>query len=274
MKHAKKSMFITTILMVAVLIVAVSTATFAWYTASSSATASKAVLTAAESSSANIAVGWSSTATGSSITFGANATEVNPMCPTEALVIDTANPENTTTYGDLEFNTQDLNAYGNFNGDGITTPKETTPWTVSDGAAENAKTSFFVINKNQNAAVNVNMTMVPVDDAANNDKLVVAVFGKKGEETTAKLLGVFCNVADGFVYGTIVNGTAPSTLEVTKSTDAGTPIKNTITLELAQDGTTGSYIEISVKAWLDGTALGQETAGENAAFKFEFNAAS
>ena len=58
MKNAKKSMFITTILMVAVLIVAVSTATFAWYTASGTGSATGAVVQSAASGDANIAVDW------------------------------------------------------------------------------------------------------------------------------------------------------------------------------------------------------------------------
>lgn len=56
MKSMKKSMFVTTILMVVLLIVALSTATFAWYTANSSVKAELTLVTAASSSNASVVV--------------------------------------------------------------------------------------------------------------------------------------------------------------------------------------------------------------------------
>lgn len=56
MKGMKRSMFVTTILMVVLLIVALSTATFAWYTAQSNATVTKTQIVAANSSSASLVI--------------------------------------------------------------------------------------------------------------------------------------------------------------------------------------------------------------------------
>ncbi|MBR2349375.1 MAG: hypothetical protein IKA77_01995 [Clostridia bacterium] len=277
MKNAKKSMFITTVLMVAVLIVAVSTATFAWYTASNGATASQANITAAQSSDANIAVGWTSDASGNSITFDSAATTLKPMCPIEAPVVGTTKYSGET--GALKFNTQSLDAFGRFNDNGDTTASATTPWTVSNaiigdpdngGVAAGEYHSFYIINKNQNGAASVDMTFSAVGSGENNSKLVVAVFAKQGAETEATLKGVFCNVSGGFVAGSIQNEKTPAEcLTAVNSTDV---VKTTITFELTAANTTGSYAEIFVMAWLDGTALGQETAGKGAAFMFNFEA--
>ncbi|MBO5773680.1 MAG: hypothetical protein J6R44_02475, partial [Clostridia bacterium] len=72
MKNAKKSMFITTILMVAVLIVAVSTATFAWYTAAAGGSVGTSTITSAKSQEANITIGW---------TAGDNTTSIEDLAP-------------------------------------------------------------------------------------------------------------------------------------------------------------------------------------------------
>lgn len=56
MKTMKKSMFITTIMMVVLLVVALSTATFAWYTAQSNVTATKTIVTSASSNSASLVI--------------------------------------------------------------------------------------------------------------------------------------------------------------------------------------------------------------------------
>lgn len=276
MKNAKKSMFITTILMVAVLIVAVSTATFAWYTASGTGSASQATLQAAQSSAANIAVGWTSTSyTSTQVTFDSTAYEVSPMCPT-------ATPTLGMKQSEMAFNTSTLNAVGNFNADGDT---NVTPWAISskedatNNIAKGQYTSFFVINNNQNAEANVKMTINYLDatNNTNNNKLVVAVFGKQGDATDATLLGIFCNAdqqgnVKGFVAGTIQNDTAPSTLATITSSSDATPVKSEIVITLATAGSTGSFAELTVYAWLDGTALGQEGATKTASFSFSFNA--
>lgn len=56
MKTMKKSMFITTIMMVVLLVVALSTATFAWYTAQSSVTVTSTSVSSASSNSASLVI--------------------------------------------------------------------------------------------------------------------------------------------------------------------------------------------------------------------------
>lgn len=76
-KTMKKSMFFTTVLMVVLLIVALSTATFAWFSANNTVTATQTTMTAATSTSASIEIGWDTGNMGSSISFD----PVNMMQP-------------------------------------------------------------------------------------------------------------------------------------------------------------------------------------------------
>lgn len=83
MKKMKKSMFITTLMMVVLLIVAISTSTFAWFSANDTVSATQTTMTAATSSAANIAIGWAEADAymGSTISF-ANGTDLAPATPT------------------------------------------------------------------------------------------------------------------------------------------------------------------------------------------------
>lgn len=83
MKHMKKSMFISTVMMVVLLIVALSTATFAWFSANDTVFATQTTLTAAQSSSANIKIGWQGwddNLFGSTISFD-TASNIEPAIP-------------------------------------------------------------------------------------------------------------------------------------------------------------------------------------------------
>lgn len=256
-------MFISTILMVVVLVVALSTATFAWYTASSTGSASTGNLVAANSSSANIAVGWTSDATTTSITFAnAKDEEGNPIPVTVNPMVPAAEPsvtaESETAYGNLTFQTAPMDATGKFG-----TVSTTTPWTVSDGAESNTKTSFYVINHNVNASATVKMTCdIPSEGNGNADKLVVAVFVK------GKLAGIFTNRTN-YTVGPVNQGAEASALGT--STVGKT---NEISINLAAEVQSGTehYAEITVKAWLDGAALTQAHANQTAVFSFGFEA--
>lgn len=260
MKNAKKSMFITTILMVAVLIVAVSTATFAWYTASNSADANTATLISAQSNAANIAVGFAADSQGREITFGATAAEVSPMCPTAVPVIG------TTVYsgdGAMAFNTATLAANGTFGTNG--SAAGATPWVVNGEGCQDAK--FYIINHNLNAATTVTMTCAVDEAKENSDKLVIAVF------VDNVLAGIFAPDSQ-FVAGTITSGSSPESLTTVENPDDGDKIiVDSITIELAAaTASTPAAKSIQVRAWLDGTALTQSFADKEAGFSFHFSA--
>ncbi|HHT83989.1 MAG TPA: hypothetical protein GXZ92_06015 [Clostridiales bacterium] len=82
MKTMRKSMFISTVLMVVLLIVALSTATFAWFSANNTVIATQTTMTAATSTDANITIGWTTDPEqmGSSISFD-SASALHPTIP-------------------------------------------------------------------------------------------------------------------------------------------------------------------------------------------------
>ncbi len=249
MKNTKRSMLITTVLMVVVLVVAISTSTFAWYTAAGTGAATSASITSAESSAANITVGWTKDAKTSTIEFYNAAGALAPMCPTAEL-----------TAGTPSFNTNTLSATGIFN-DNVA---PATPWSVAD-AAEATYSSFFVANKNVNAAANVTMTMATEhaeSDAEVMALLRVAVFTKTTGEEEFSFKGV---LGGSYVYGVPTSGTEADDL------DSGDGVAN-IVFNLAKAGEDGDYVEIKLYAWFDGTALTQEFAGETVDFSFNFAA--
>lgn len=244
-------MFISTILMVVVLVVALSTATFAWYTASSSADAKNASLTAAHSAAANIAVGWTSSATGTEIDLATDtAVTVAPMIPTAAPVLDTTKYSGESNV--LAFNTASIDTEGKFGA-----PASATPWKI----AHETQDKFYVINHNVNAGAKVSMTCTISGD--NADKLLVAVFVK------GTLAGIFTNRTE-CTTGEIAQDTLASTLA--PATIAAK--KTTITFDLAKEESAGvnHFTEISVMAWLDGAALMQDSANKSAQFSFTFGA--
>ena len=259
-------MFISTILMVVVLVVALSTATFAWYTANNQANTNAASVIAADSTSANIAIGWTPTATGTAIEFDTTQKTLDPMVPDAALAGEDA--WKTMTYNNFKFSTASVDSTGTFG-----SATEGMPWTVSNAAytpagegqsevAVGTHTSFFVINHNVNKAVNVTMTceIGAAADTNNNSRLLVAVF------VGGTLSGIFTNLNEytvGPVKG-LASGLAKSS----------TGKVNEIVIPLAVKGESSDhYAEITVKAWLDGRELTQEHAKKTASFTFHFNGA-
>lgn len=251
MKNAKKSMFITTILMVAVLIVAVSTATFAWYTSASTLEAAETTISSAASSSANIAITDDAaeipTTNSVSITLS-GAGDVLPMVPTAKIAVGAT---------EIAYETAPITLAGIFTKDGDTA----TPWVSK---------TFYVVNNNINNAVSVDMTATfgagaDVDLSAN---LCVAVF------VNDEVAGVFANKV--YYYGEIEkDGVAleeNGSLTACEASDIINPSTGKITINdiPAKDGS-DNFAEITVYAWIDGADLASTNAAmEVAAFSFDF----
>ena len=249
MKNAKKSMFITTILMVAVLIVAVSTATFAWYTATTSISATTAVVSSASSTSADIGIDWTANlaTTSTSITLDSES-KVLPMVPTAAIT------EGATA---ITFNSAPINLDGKFTGS-VTNP---APWTIKHVEGEEPDqttyTSFHVINKNYNEAVTVKMT---VTDLAGDlaDNLCIAVFAG------TQVIGVFAN--QDYNVGTITIGNESTALGTCDYRVAATTGSITLPEIAARQS-----VQISVYAWINGGELTSFYANKDvASFSFAF----
>ena len=95
----KKSMFLTTILMVVLLVVALSTATFAWYTANTNVGVSKTQITSASSSSASLVVNGGVADSVNDATSSVVLTMSQDIDPMIYAVESATAPSSSTTYG-------------------------------------------------------------------------------------------------------------------------------------------------------------------------------
>lgn len=161
MKTMKKSMVVTTVLMVLLLIVALSTATFAWYTAQSNANVTETTVTSAQSTSASLVIdataATSNTANQSSIDITMNQA-INP-----AMYNATAAPvAGTTTYEDFkgDFVTYTVDNGGKY----ASVPATTTVATIASTTGSTSTTTgdFYVTNVGGVAtAVSATVTINP-----------------------------------------------------------------------------------------------------------------
>lgn len=269
MKSTKKSLFITTIAMVVLMVVALSTATFAWYTASGTTKAENAVLKTATSSDANIAISWANTESqATSITFADNSGTVKlaPMAPTA--LITTA-----TTPTSIKFSTQTLDNEGKFNGAG----EDASPWRTTENDTA-ARQDFYVINNNLNAGTTVSMKLVfPT-------LTVEADIAEQTQMKNGLKIVVFVNDAayaifgagGSYKYGAITKGAAGDSLTAADGTLENevkvTALDGTVTFNLAASNTTDDkdVAKITAMAWFDGVWLTQEDAGKGLGFSFNF----
>ena len=240
-----KSLFISTIAMVVMLIVALSVGTFAWYASQANVEATGATVGAIQTDASAIGIGFTSaTATANSVELG--TTNIRPMIPT-------AKPDTTTVEGSpLIFNEALLKT--DENGDEIIAAIQTgTPWTEKGVSSGN---ELWIGNLDTQKTVYVTPTVTIPNLASSNDLsplLRISIFTKSGNTYTH--LGTWgdgnayaCNMSEG---ASLV-GASPSTIEVAD---------NEITLTAS--GTSGTYFsitgngkqQIKVFAWLEGTQL-------------------
>ena len=309
MKHMKKSMFITTLAMVVVLVVALSTATFAWYTAQSTLTSTETSVYTATSTSASIALSSVSSNvttvsnTSIDITMGANNVEngINPMIPAAALTTYTA----ATTTG--AFKTASINADGTFKANGANATPTQISKVKAGNEAEATQTNFFVINTNANAATGVTVLVsnitgyYPVSGITDASKFTAAqsqyttLYKASGrgytaaaeyEENTAYFrveaaltgalrVAIFNNA--GNVVGvfsstasTYQYGTITEGASYSSIATTGDTVATAQTYEASLGAQTAS--ECHIIAWFEGSLLTNQYAGGLAQFTVTFNA--
>lgn len=269
MKTMKKSMFITTIMMVVLLVVALSTATFAWYTSSNTASSTSTQLSSATSSSANIALGWTTTAKTTSVSFD-NGTGLNPMVPmwkNENAIAAPSAAIPTFVTGTLQRGADGADVFKENGG-------SATPWTQKQlstevGEAGAAATTLYCINYNTSAAATVTLTANITAIGENADKkptdmirIGVVVGGEwkgvigEGNYTKARILDT--------------EWKDKSTSEATDTASCVTSIN--FTIDKAPDAN-GKAVSIALYAWFDGSTLVDSLAGSEYTFALSFQAA-
>ncbi|MGN1042242.1 MAG: hypothetical protein ACI4SK_02020, partial [Christensenellales bacterium] len=206
MKTMKKSMFITTIMMVVLLVVALSTATFAWYTAQANVTVTNTLVTAANSTSASLAIDKTASiaSTNSSVDLtivGSSANDtVAPMVPTAA---PTATDDGDYAAFVDSFYQQSVDNANKFNGNGVAvTPATIKGVKAGDSAATN-ETEFYVINTNRdNATADIKATLTIKADGYMPDTTVTTeeAFNDKKATLFTKSGNTFVAVADDASY--------------------------------------------------------------------------
>ena len=269
MKTMKKSMFITTIMMVVLLVVALSTATFAWYTSSNTASTTETQLSSATSSSANIALGWSTSAKTTSVSFDPG-TGLIPMVPMWKNADTIAAP--STAIPSFVTGTLQRGA------DGTDVFKENggaaTPWTQKQVASEvadggTAATTLYCINYNTSADANVTITAT------------ISALGGNAESLPTDMIRI--GVAIGGVWKGILGTGSYTKAKIldtewkdkgtSDATDTAACVNHIdFTIEKAPDAN-GKAVSIALYAWFDGSTLVDALAGSEYKFTLSFTAA-
>lgn len=259
--------------MVVLLVVALATGTFAWYTAQNAVNATAASVGAVQSDSAAIGLGWSNaTATANALALGTG--EIRPMIPT-------AVPANGTTGPSF------VEALLSTDGEGnpyVNSTQGGTPWTQVgwNGTANTTDTNLWIGNLDTVNAVTVAVTVdiaQHVADTDLNDLLRVAIYYGATAPNTYTFVGVW---GSGTVYAADLATQwaaleAPDVLTPAEITVVGNEVSGIIT-----DGTaSGTTIPLAgdqkrqlyIYAWLEGTDLDTTNMVlANAVFSVNFTA--
>ena len=258
----KKRLLITSIVMMLVVAVALSTATYAWFTSNDTVSASTVTLTAESNGGAALGIGWVDGTTGTTITANA-ATTYNPMVPS-ALVVDTGSntPTNFTAVTWSGATTRTVGGDPVFN-----TPYDPAPapYQFNGTVGGNTKYIFYLENLSASNDINsITMSLSNVTDA--NDLLRVAVFTSATEDGTYALRAVLSKTtAQSTEWGTVQADASVAAL-------CSTPVSTTTTYVI--DGLdAGDQLFFKVVVWLDGAALIDEYAETSTVVGLNFVAA-
>lgn len=257
----KKTTFITALILVLVLAVGVSTATFAWFSANNVVNISSISFTAdSNAGNGDLAVSWTDGDTDSyRIYFGSpleNNDLIAPMMPSVLPVKGVTGLTDFLTYGyfttGTQVNLENGSAVYQYDGD------PTSPYVCrSDTDYEN--TAFYLMNKN--AQLNMLVRVEYEIRGTLSDKLCIALFAD----------GIFQGIltsASAVSYGTITEG------GIVASTPSDAGIK-CASLELSFTLNANSSSSITLAAWYDGVAMGDsdisnESTLSNLKFRGEF----
>jgi len=253
-----KSLFISTIAMVVMLIVALSVGTFAWYTAQNVVEAKNASVGALETDSSAIGLGWAQeTAIAPNITLGAG--EVRPMIP-KTMPAD----NNIPVFNEALLGTDTNNVYI------VKSQTNADPW-IEQGQEPESQNAVWIGNLDATlgARITTKVTVNPVNDTNLNELLRVSVFVKESEELT-KYIGTW--IGGGTAYYADLSATSgdpaepvyvgknPELIkaeenEFTASITSG--IESEITFDLANSASEDqpAQKQIYIRAWLEGTEL-------------------
>lgn len=252
----KKKLLLTSIVMMLVVAVALSTATYAWFTSNAQVTASTVTLTAESGAGVALGIGWKDGTTGTDITANVAST-YNPMVPSELDV-------GTTDYDDVDWSGATIyvdDSVAKFN-----TPYSVTPYQYNGTVDGNTKDIFYIENLSQaNTIPSITLTLAEVVDT--NSLLRVAVFTSSTVDGTYTLQAVLGESTDlDTEWGEVTEGGVVEDL-----TDDGDEVA-TVTSYVMNNLYAQGRIYFKVVAWLDGVALNDSTASSTGTLGLNFRA--
>ena len=158
--------------MMLVVAVALSTATYAWFTSNATVKASNVQLTAAVNDNAAIGIAWLGSSASKNPLVAANGTDLMPMVPasyTVGTTLDSAmGYASSTVYTDNNGSTYKFNAAGT----------SETPYIWNDGAETPVQT-FYIRNLSQTTAVDVTIKVLIFDKMTQLDDDATLEAGKQ-----------------------------------------------------------------------------------------------
>ena len=176
----KKRLLLTSIVMMIVVAVVLSTATYAWFTSNASVTASTVTLTAESSGGTALGIGWLDGTTGTTITAN-EASEYKPMVPSDLEV-------GTTDFADVTWSgatTYTDGGVAKFN----TPYASVSPYQYNGTVDANIKDTFYI--ENLSTANTISTIVLTLSDVADTNTLLrVGVFTSSTANGTYTLRGV------------------------------------------------------------------------------------
>ena len=269
----KKRLLITSIVMMLVVAVALSTATYAWFTSNATVSASQVTLTADSASGTALGIGWYGGTTGTSIQTAAPSGSLAPMIP--AAINTTQNSE--TALSAFSFAGSTIYTSGGismFNAENQTNNVYArTPYTLTQSSA--SETVFYLENLSGTKDItSITLTATIAGDAKDLVRIAIFTCGTTYSATAADyslvdvLVDSAATTATGTCYGNVAangpilgqTGTALSSYTAKTTKDLGGLTRST-----------SKYFKIVM--WLDGDALTDAFAGDAATIDLSFTAA-
>ena len=279
-KGTKRSMFFTTLAVVVLLVTAVATATWAWFSVSGSVGSDTTVLQAASVEGANIGIGWNigdAKAGNADIEFkDQSEAKIQPMVPVANIISIGASKTSATALSTANsFNTGIINpASGKF-----ASRANCNPYLFT--AKDTPDTVIFLSNNDVHNGVEVDMTIIVTGGREVGKELYTAL--RLAICVNDEVIRVVkFNGAGASYYGLIGEDDDPTTMatmttsaaETLSIVDSGPAYSATIANIC---GLTGSSLGLSAQArvqifaWFDGAALTNTNSGTNMSISFSFS---
>ena len=256
----KKRLLITSIVMMLVVAVALSTATYAWFTSATAVTATSITMEAGTSATSALGIAWNASA-GTPNTPAFNSGYTTQITADAPSAIQPAAPA-ALTDAEPVFKTAYIDAGGNFTANGETTPV----YRFANDTASSQLIHVANLATSGTTGVKVVINVADPDDGSECKALVrVAIFEVAGETPTWTYKGLMSGGTSA------ANDTAVGA--IAKDASAAALLTGTSTAEVAL-GNIAAQTEktYAVYVWLDGALFNEAQSGKKAKVGLTFSA--